>query len=47
MLIVRVLEAFMAFQYQTGVLTEGVVLAVQGLVEVSGRFYCCSCLYRA
>lgn len=33
-LVVRVLEAFMALQYQAGVLTEEVVLAVQGLVEV-------------
>lgn len=34
-LIVRVLEAFMALQFQAGVLTEEMVLAVQGLVEVS------------
>lgn len=34
-LIVRVLEAFIALQYQAGVLTEEVVLAVQVLVEVS------------
>lgn len=34
-LIVRVLEAFIALQYQAGVLTEEVVLAVQLLVEVS------------
>lgn len=34
-LIVRTLEAFMALQWQAGVLTEEVVLAVQGLVEVS------------
>lgn len=34
-LIVRVLEAFMALQFQAGVLTEEIVLAVQGLVEVS------------
>lgn len=34
-LIVRVLEAFMALQFQAGVLTEELVLAVQGLVEVS------------
>lgn len=33
-LIVRVLEAFMALQFQAGVLTEELVLAVQGLVEV-------------
>lgn len=33
-LIVRVLEAFIALQYQAGVLTEEVVLAVQLLVEV-------------
>lgn len=33
-LIVRVLEAFMALQFQAGVLTEEIVLAVQGLVEV-------------
>ncbi|CAM9230343.1 unnamed protein product, partial [Hapterophycus canaliculatus] len=32
-LIVRVLEAFMALQFQAGVLTEEIVLAVQGLVE--------------
>ncbi|CBJ25556.1 expressed unknown protein [Ectocarpus siliculosus] len=32
-LIVRVLEAFMALQFQAGVLTEELVLAVQGLVE--------------
>lgn len=34
-LIVRVLEAFMALQFQAGVLTEEMVLAVQELVEVS------------
>ena len=38
-LIVRVLEAFMALQFQAGVLTEEMVLAVQGLVEVSA-FQC-------
>lgn len=33
-LIVRVLEAFMALQYHSGVLTEDVALKVQSLVEV-------------
>ena len=40
-LIVRVLEAFMALQFQAGVLTEEIVLAVQGLVEVSVFIFAC------
>lgn len=47
-LIVRTLEAFMALQWQAGVLTEEVVLAVQGLVEVSvlnDKYACCRCIF--
>lgn len=49
-LIVRVLEAFMALQFQAGVLTEELVLAVQGLVEVSALYcanLCTSALHRS
>lgn len=38
----------MALQWQAGVLTEEVVLAVQGLVEVSvlnDKPPCCSCIF--